>query len=255
MIGGMDYMEYPKYGTWCKENVIATIKRQKIHDSKKCLNEFVFNPKSDLYSTGVYDYEICDILWIINDDSLSKSLFTAVQHEFAEIYFQMAQETNPEIDMRTIRRNGGEYTDLLFKTLENITVDEIKDAVMYAFDYGTEEVEESKIPYMKTVVGNIVNVIEGGLVEVKSVHINYVDPEAEKEEIPVNEFKDYLIHLNQSGIFADTVKWRYVDLFDSGNYLVEGDIQHNNGYELNVAIAAKTIEDKNKVVEFLAMEE
>lgn len=27
-------MVYPKYGRWCKRNVIETIKRQKIHSSK-----------------------------------------------------------------------------------------------------------------------------------------------------------------------------------------------------------------------------
>ena len=40
----------------------------------------------------------------------------------------MAQEMNPEIDMKFIRRNGGDYTKLMFRTLENnITVNEIKD--------------------------------------------------------------------------------------------------------------------------------
>ena len=82
-------------------------------------------------------------------------------------------------------------------------------------------------------------------VEVDSVTINYLDPEAEKKKILVNVFKNCLMHLSQSGIFADTINWRYVDLFDSGKYLIEGDINHNNGYELNVAIAAKNIEDKD----------
>ena len=59
------------------------------------------------------------------------------------------------------------------------------------------------------------------------------------------------MHLSQSGIFAETNNWRYVDLFDSGQFLIEGDINHNNGYELNVTIAAKNIEDKDKVVEIL----
>lgn len=246
-------MKYPEYGTWCKENVIAAIKKQKIHDSKKYLNEFVFNPKSDLYSTGVYDYEVCEILRSINDDmnDPSKSLFSAVQYEFAEKYFKMAQEINPQIDMKVIRRNGGEYTDLLFRTLGNIAIDELKDAVLYAFEHGTEEVEESKIPYIKTTISNIVNVIENGLVEVESVHIDYLDPETERKKIPVNVFKDCLMHLSQSGIFADITNWRYVDLFDSGKYLIESDINHNNGYELNVAIVAMNIEDKDRVVEIL----
>lgn len=250
-------MKYPKYGTWCKENVIATIRRQKIHASKKYLEEFVFNPKSDLYSTGVYDYEVCEILWAINDelDNPSISLFSAVQHEFAEKYFQMEQEMNPQIDMKVIRRNGGGYTDLLFRTLEDITIDELKDAVMYAFEHGIEEIEEPRIPYVETTIGNIVNIIERGLVEVKSVHINYLNPEAEKKEMPVNEFKDYLMHLNQSGIFADTIEWRYVDLFDSGNYVLECDISHNNGYELNAVIASKNKEDNDKVIGILKMEE
>ena len=46
-------MKYPKYGTWCKQNIIETIRKQKIHSSKKYLEEFIFNPDSDLYSTGV----------------------------------------------------------------------------------------------------------------------------------------------------------------------------------------------------------
>ena len=40
-------MTYPKYGGWCKKNVIETIKKQKIHDSKKYLDEFVFNPNTN----------------------------------------------------------------------------------------------------------------------------------------------------------------------------------------------------------------
>lgn len=59
------------------------------------------------------------------------------------------------------------------------------------------------------------------------------------------------MHLNQSGIFANTINWRYVDLFDSGRFLIEGDISHNNGYELNVAIVAENKEDKDKMVEIL----
>ncbi len=247
-------MKYPKYGTWCKQIVIETIRKQKIYSSKKYLEEFVFNPDSDLYSTGVYDYEVCEILWIINDelDNPPKSLFSAVQNSFAEKYFQMAQEMNPEMDMKTIRHNGGECTDLLFKTLENdITMDEIKDAVMYAFEHGTEEVEEPKISYVKTKTVNIANMIKSNLTEIESVHINYVDPNAEIKDIPIDKFVDYLMHLNQSDIFADIIRWRYIDIFESGKYLIEGDINHNNGYELNVAIVAKNAEDRNRVVEIL----
>lgn len=251
-------MKYPKYGTWCKQIVIETIRKQKIHGSKKYLEEFVFNPDSDLYSTGVYDYEVCEILWTINDelDNLPKSLFSAVQHEFAEKYFQMAQEMNTQTDMKIIRRNGGGYTDLMYRVLENdITIDEIKDAVMYAFEHGTEEVEEPKIPYIKTKSVNIANVIKSDLTKIESVSIDYVDPNAERKVIPTDQFMNYLMHLSQSGIFADTINWRYADLFDSGKYLVEGDINHNNGYELNVGIAVKDIEDKDKVVEILGKSE
>lgn len=75
-------MKNPKYGVWCKQNIIETIRKQKIHDSKKYLEEFIFNPNSDLYSSGVYDYEVCEILWSINDelDNPPRSLFSAVQH-------------------------------------------------------------------------------------------------------------------------------------------------------------------------------
>ena len=248
-------MKYPKYGDWCKQNVIETIRKQRIHSSKKYLEEFVFNPNSELYSSGVYDYDIEGLLWIINGDDpddLSKSLFSAVQHEFAEKYFQMAQEMNPQTDMLTIRRNDSKYMDLLYKTLENdITIDELKDAVLYAFKYGIEEVEEPKISYIKSATRNIVMAIKSGLTEIESVHINYLNPEAERKEIPVNEFKDNLMHLNQFGIFAETIKWRYVDLFNSGKYLIEGDINHNNGYELNVVITSKNKEDRNRVAEIL----
>lgn len=139
-------MKYPKYGTWCKKNIIETIKNQKIHDSENYLAGIVFNPDSDLYSSGVYDYEVCDILWFINNelDNPPKALFSAVQHGFAEKYFQMAQEINPEVDMKTIRRNDEGYTNLMYRTLENMTIREIKDAVMYAFAYGTEEIEGAK---------------------------------------------------------------------------------------------------------------
>lgn len=246
-------MKYPKYGTWCKQNVIETIRKQKINDSKEYLKEFVLNPNSDLYSSGVYDYEVCDILWIINDDldNPSKTLFSAVQDEFAEKYFQMAQQINPKIDMKVIRRNGGEYSDLLFRTLEDITIDELKDAVMYAFKYGREEVEEPRIPYVNTITENIAKVLRSNLVEIESVHINYLNPDAARKDIPIDKFTDYLMHISQSGIFADIINWRYIDLFDSRKYLIEGDINHNNGYELSIAIAVKNIEDKDKVVGIL----
>ena len=244
-------MKYPNYGDWCKENVIKTIRKQKIHDAKTYLNNLVFNPYGELYSSGVYDYEVIDILGIINGDiEPSKSLLSAVQHEFAEKYFQLTQEANPEMDMKVIRRNG-DYTDLMYKALENMAVDEIKDAIMYALDHGTEEIEGSRIPYAKTNAKNIAKIISSNLVKIEHVHINYVDPNAERENIPIDEFKEYLMHLSQSGIFADTINWRYVDLFDSGNFLIESDLNHNNGYELNLAIEAKNKEDNDKITEIL----
>lgn len=247
-------MIYPKYGTWCKKNIIETIRKQKIHSSKRYLEEFVFNPNSDLYSSGIYDYDVCEILCSINNgfDNPSTSLFAAVRHEFAEKYFHMAQEMNPQTDILIIRRNDSENMDLLYRTLENdITVDELKDAVFYAFKYGTEEVEEPKIPYIKTATGNIAMVIKSDLTELKNVHIEYIDPNVERKDISTDQFIEYLMHLNQSGIFEDIIKWRYVDLFDNGKYLLEGDINHNNGYELNVFIATKNKEDRSKVVEML----
>lgn len=246
-------MKYPKYGDWCKQNVIETIRKQKIHDTKTYLNNLVFNPCGDLYSTGVYDYEVSDILWIINGapDNLSKSLFSAVQHAFAEKYFQIAQEINPQMDMKSIRRNGDQYLKLLYETLENITIDQLKGAVMYAFEYGTEEVEESRIPYVNTITENIARVLRSSFVDIEYVHINYLDPDAQRKDIPIDKFIDYLMHLSQSGIFANTINWRYVDLFDSGKFLIEGDINHNNNYEFNVGIAVKNKEDKDKVAEIL----
>ena len=246
-------MKYPKYGDWCKQNVIATIKKQKINESKDYLSEFIFNPNSDLYLSGVYDYEVSDTLWLINGDpdNPSQSLYSAVQHAFDEKYFQMAQKINPEMDMKTIRRDDSDCYKLLLETLENITINELKDAVMCAFEYGTEEVEEHKIPYVKTVTKNIAMVIKSDLADIESVHINYLNPNAEQQDIPIDQFIGYLMHLNQSGIFANAINWRYVDLFDSGDYLLEGDIGHNNGYELNVVIAAKNKEDKDRVAEIL----
>lgn len=247
-------MKYPKYGMWCKQNVLETIRKQKIHSSKKYLEEFVFNPDSDLYSTGVYDYEICEILWSVNNelDNPTTSLFGAVQHEFAEKYFQMAQEMNPQTDMLTIRRTDSEFMDLLYRTLENdITIDELKDAVLYAFKYGTEEVEEPKMSYIKTTTGNIATVIKSGLTELKNVHIKYIDPNVERKDISIDKFIDYLMHLDQSGIFADIIHWRYVELFDSGDYLIEGDISHNNGYELAIAVTANDIVNKDRIIESL----
>ena len=163
----------------------------------------------------------------------------------------MAQKVNPHMDMKSIRHDGGECSKLLYETLENITIDQLKGAVMYAFEYGTEEVEETRIPYVNIITENIVRVLRSNLVELKYVHINYLDPDAQRKDIHTDKFIDHLMHLSQSGIFAETINWRYVDLFDSGNYLIEGDINHNNGYELNVTIAAKNIEDKDKVVEIL----
>lgn len=246
-------MKNPKYGTWCKQNVLETIRKQKINESKKYLEELVFNADSDLYSTGVYDYDVSDVLWIINGDPdiPVKSLFSALQHGFAKKYFQIAQEDNPEMDMKVIRRNGGEYTDLLFRTLENMTIDELKKAVMYALDHGTEEVEEPKIPYIKTQIGDIVKAIKSNLIEIEDARINYLDPNAEIKVIPVDKFEEFLMHLGQSGIFANTINWRLVDLFDSGSYLIEGDIGHNNGYELNVVVSANDIENRDRIIEIL----
>ena len=134
-------MKYPKYGTWCKQNIIETIRKQKINETKKCLEELIFNSDSELYENGVFDYDVPGILWIINGDpeNLKNSLFSAVQHEFDEKYFQMAQKINPQMDMKDIWNDGGDSLKMLFATLENITMDELKCAVMYAFDCGREE--------------------------------------------------------------------------------------------------------------------
>lgn len=246
-------MKYPKYGDWCKQNVIETIRKQKIHDTKTYLNNLVFNPCGDLYSTGLYDYEVSDILWIINGDpdNLSKSLLLAVQHAFAEKYYQMAQAINPQMNMKAIQRNSDQYLKLLYETLEDITIDQLKGAVMYAFEHGTEAIEEPGIQYVNTITENIARVLRSSLIDIEYVHINYLDPESKREYISTDKFMNYLMHLNQSGIFADTINWRYVDLFDSGRFLIEGDIGHNNGYELNVSIVAKNIEDKGNVDEIL----
>ena len=136
-------MKYPKYGVWCKQNVIEIVRGQKIKETKKCLEELIFNSDSELYENGVFDYDVPGILWIINGDpeNLKNSLFSAVQHEFDEKYFQMAQKINPQMDMKAIRNDGGDSLKMLFATLENITMDELKCAVMYAFDCGTEKEE------------------------------------------------------------------------------------------------------------------
>ena len=136
-------MKYPKYGVWCKQNVIETVRGQKIKETKKCLEELIFNSDSELYENGVFDYDVPGILWIINGDleNLKNSLFSAVQHEFDEKYFQMAQKINPQMDMKAIRNDGGDSLKMLFATLENITMVELKCAVMYAYDCGTEKEE------------------------------------------------------------------------------------------------------------------
>ncbi len=134
-------------------------------------------------------------------------------------------------------------------------MDELKEAVMYAFDYGTEELEESKIPYVKTKTVNIVNTIKSGLTEIESIHIDYLNTDVERKDIPIDKFIYYLMHLSQSGIFADIIHWRYVELFESGDYLIEGDINHNNGYELIVAITVINKEDRSKVAEILGKTE
>ena len=122
---------------------------------------------------------------------------------------------------------------------------------MYAFEYGTEQIAGAKIPYIKTNIENIEKAIKSGLVEVESVRIVYLNPDAKRKNILVDKFIEDLTHLSLSGIFADSIKWRYVDIFDSGKYLIEGDIGYNNGYELNVVISVIKKEDKDKVVEIL----
>lgn len=115
----------------------------------------------------------------------------------------------------------------------------------------TEEIEGTKIPYMDTSTRDIYKVINSNLVEIQSVNINYIDLTIKQKNIPVNDFVGYIMHLNQSGIFSDIIKWRYVALFNSGDYLLEGDLNHNNGYELNISIATKNKEDRSKVAEML----
>lgn len=67
--------------------------------------------------------------------------------------------------------------------------------------------------------------IKSGLIEVENVHITYLDPDAKRKDISTDRFKEYLMHLDQSGILTDIISWRYIDLFNSGDYLVEGDIR------------------------------
>lgn len=107
------------------------------------------------------------------------------------------------------------------------------------------------IPYVKTTTENIAKAVKSDLTEIESISINYLDPDAERKDIPIDEFMDYLMHLHQSGIFANTINWRYVDLLGSGKFLLEGDINHNNGYELDVVIVSKNKENMDRVVEIL----
>ena len=38
----MSYMKWPKYGEWCKQNVIETIRKQKINETEAYLEDVVF---------------------------------------------------------------------------------------------------------------------------------------------------------------------------------------------------------------------
>ena len=89
------------------------------------------------------------------------------------------------------------------------------------------------------------------MVEIENAQIDYIDPNMKKEDIPIDKFNAYLMHFGQSGILANTINWRFVDLFDSGSYLIEGDIGHNNGYELGIVVTANTIENKDRIIDIL----
>ena len=52
-------MKYPKYGVWCKQNVIETVRGQKIKETKKCLEELIFN--SDMKM--VYLTMMCQVFY------------------------------------------------------------------------------------------------------------------------------------------------------------------------------------------------
>lgn len=58
----MSMIKYPQYGDWCKKNVIETIRKQRIYEEKEYLEDFIFNPNSDLYSSGLYDYDVDTLL-------------------------------------------------------------------------------------------------------------------------------------------------------------------------------------------------
>lgn len=103
------------------------------------------------------------------------------------------------------------------------------------------------IPYIKTSTSSIAKVINSGFAEVETAKIDYLDPNADSEEIPIEQFANYLMHLNQSGIFANVVEWRFLNLFDGEKFLIEADINHNNGFELSAVIKAKNVEDRDRI--------
>lgn len=111
------------------------------------------------------------------------------------------------------------------------------------------------IPYNKTSTSNIAKIINSNLATIEIVKIDYLDTNADREEIPKEQFTDYLMHLNQTGIFANVVEWRFLNLFDGEKFLIEADINHNNGFELNAVIKAKNVEDRDKISVFLETKE
>lgn len=111
------------------------------------------------------------------------------------------------------------------------------------------------IPYITTSISNIAKVINSGLATTEIVKIDYLAPNADREEIPIEQFTDYLMHLNQSGIFANAVEWRFLNLFDGEKFLIEADINHNNSFELNAVIKAKNVEDRDRISVLLETKE
>lgn len=61
----------------------------------------------------------------------------------------------------------------------------------------------------RTTTSNLMNIISSKAVKVENVILRYSSNEPDTEEVESSKFIESLKHLNESGMFSDSVDWKY----------------------------------------------
>lgn len=146
-------IKYPEYGEWCRNVVFDTLKRfstnsnrskWSINEDRDFIEKEIFNPQSKLYAfTGFATDCVLDELHL--HEFYEVPMSEEVQIAFSEVYYKKYEELNADILEKEF--DDGEYilqdlvgdgkvteNDLLQRTYEEISVDELKKFVL-----GTED--------------------------------------------------------------------------------------------------------------------